>query len=143
MNQPSLQYLPSIVSYVITMRRSTSEHFLIISWPYICTIVSQSVTIHGMMYQKIHPTSQHLDDSMPGKGFKVHINVSIETKLCMFKIRMYNLKHFSETFHIARARSESVVHSQTSVNRILPIFFSVQPLFNSNLTKILSFAVRC
>ena len=53
--------------------------------------------------------SWHLDDNIPGSVFNIRSNVSIDTKLYTCKIRTYDIKHFSGTFHIAHAWRASIV----------------------------------
>ena len=53
--------------------------------------------------------SWNSDDNMPGNVLNIHADVSIDTKLSMYEIRTYDIKHLSVTFHIARARRTPVV----------------------------------
>ena len=98
-----------MVSYGITIRRSTSEYFL---------IKGRSLHLYDRVIKcpdtqddmsEIPSMFWHLDDDIPGNVFNVHANVSIDTKLSMCKICTYDIKQFSGTCHIVCARHSSVV----------------------------------
>ena len=53
--------------------------------------------------------SWHSDNNIQGNVFYVHVNVSIDTKMCKCEMYTYNIKNISGTCHIARAQRALVV----------------------------------
>ena len=96
---------------------------------------------------EIPSMSWYFDDNIPWNVFKVHVNVSIDTKLYICKIRTYNIKHFSGMCHIARARRASLVPiyeigAPVSVLRSLRSLFSL-PMYPLIRTLSLKFILIC
>ena len=87
-------FFPSIVSYGITIRSTTSENFPIkgcFLHLYNCVIKCHDkrddMSAIPLMYW-------HSNGDIPVNVFNVHTYVSIDAKLFMCKICTYNIKHF-------------------------------------------------
>ena len=91
---PITTLYPSILLYVITIRRSTSEYFSIKG----CSLhlYNHVIKCHDTRddMSAIPSMSRHSNNNMPGDVFNVHTDLPIDAKLFTCEICTYNIKHF-------------------------------------------------
>ena len=120
---PVTKFFPSIVSYGIFIRRSTSEYLPIKE--FYLHLYDRVIKCHDTQDEMsvIPSMSWHSNDNMQGNVFNVHTDVSIDAKLFTCEIRTYDIKHFFR--HTPQcARSACIV----SLLIVFPLIDSSQQL---------------